>query len=88
MDDGGDEASLILTSFSSMDGLSWGKRLRRVDESLRTIVRLGIALFVGGVGMVMTPSLTVGRYLIDSSSGSRVLVVTFVLFFSNNLKES
>lgn len=56
VDDGGDEASLILTSFSSRAGVSWGKRLRMLDESFRTIVRLGGVVVFGGVGM-MTPSL-------------------------------
>lgn len=42
VDDGGDEASLTLVSFSSAAGLSLGKRLSNFDDSLRTMVRLGV----------------------------------------------
>ena len=54
VEDGGDEASLTGTSFSSTAGASWGNWRRTVDDSLRTMVRLGgVVVFFDGVGMMM-----------------------------------
>jgi hypothetical protein len=53
VDDGGDEASLTLVSFSSTAGLSLGKRLSNFDDSLRTTVRVFVVVaFLGDEGML------------------------------------